>query len=166
MNIKVKYKGLSLRGKNVTKQIKYNCPNFKEELYTFQNTSFTETVNTQIEDWLIDNVDLEQLLIDLDWDLIIDWEIVKDSKIKISKKELVLIQAKKMLDKDLYNNFIIIYSKLEKNIKHLKVSLQIDIILQIIPLIAKSSTVAYKHMTNILTKQDTNYKKLYGNVKT
>ena len=152
MKVKVLYKAIDLRGNQVKLKIDHECPNFKEEQFTFQGYDFVKSVSSQVIDWL-DEQDKMNIIYDNDLHCIIDYELIENSvgAKKLSKKELfngltdLLITDEKM-NIDVKLTYVGMYN----SIKSLKVGRQLEVVLSSLGLSYMTKSDAYQHMIDIL----------------
>lgn len=162
MKVKILYKAIDLRGNSVKLKIDHECPDFKEESFTFQGHDLVNTVNSQIIDWL-DDQDKMNIIYDNDLHCIVDYEVIDTSvdEKKPSKKELfnrlvdLLITNEKM-NIDVKLTYVGMYN----SIKSLKVGRQLEIVLASLGLSYMAKTDAYQHMIDILRTPSEEIRKL------
>jgi len=156
MKVKIEYKALDLRGNLIKIKRDHECPDFKEEEFTFQGHTFLKKVNSQIMDWL-DEQDKMDIIYENDLHCIIDYKVVESSigSLKQSKKELFENLVDLLITNEQMNTDVkLTYVGMFNAIKTLKVSKQLEIVLASLGLSYMSKTEAYQNIIDIFKNND------------
>jgi hypothetical protein len=157
MEIVVKFKAIDFRGKNVSKNITMECPDFKEEVSSFQigqkKVDFKLTIDSQIQSWL-DSLPKEDLMIENDWYIILNFYKVKEKTNKSKTIEELCNIAFVGTEEEILEqrtNFLIIWNNLKDEIKNLSEEKQFLIVLKSMGMSLTAQSVAYKHATELMS---------------
>jgi hypothetical protein len=168
MKTKVKFKAVTDRGNVVTRVLEVEHPDFTEIDKTFSvkvngvNTTlpFRRTVNEQVIEWL-DDQDKSNLMYDNEWYCILNYE-AHVPKPKVNKREAVFRLAEEAFtSEEAKASFVLVYSRLHKNLSKLSVEDQFKVVLDSFLLTAEGQAYTAGRMLAILQGKDPNEVKGY-----
>lgn len=152
MDIKVKFTGISHRGKYNTKTKQLNCPDFQIKSTIINNIHISIDIDSQIMKWL-DGLDKSFILIENDWACILDYSIVKPKVKDITIGDFMdYMHKNNLITELLYHDCIHCYNEIDKKILQGKsIEKQFKILLSHIDIGYKAAIKAYKNISGILT---------------
>ena len=175
MKVSVNFSVISFNGQPNNIEIDMVCPDFKEENLILkqellENSNiykkyleinpycFINTIEKQIIDWLVDNIDKTYIIHEYDLAMILDYEVIKcvdkNNTLVINKNvEIDNIEILKTVFKDkpdMLLNYIAVYAEMKDVVKGLPFIEQFKIIMKSVDVAIISKTDAFRYVNELL----------------